>query len=93
LIGGGTGPNTGSNATTCTPGAHHVEMMMKATDDIPLNFGFTGKGSCAVKEPLVEQIRAGCLGLKIHEDWSAAPTSIDTCLQVCDEYDVQVFIN
>lgn len=65
-------------------------MMMKATDDIPLNFGFTGKGSCAVKEPLVEQIRSGCLGLKIHEDWSAAPTSIDTCLEVCDEYDVQV---
>lgn len=62
LIGGGTGPNTGTNATTCTPGNHHIEMMMKATDDIPMNFGFTGKGNCSNKAELVEHIKAGCLG-------------------------------
>ncbi|KAI8365991.1 urea amidohydrolase alpha subunit [Radiomyces spectabilis] len=93
LIGGGTGPNTGSNATTCTPGFYHMETMLKATDDIPLNFGFTGKGCAAGKEELVEQIRAGCLGLKIHEDWGATPVAIDTCLDVCEEYDVQATIH
>lgn len=90
MIGGGTEPNTGTNATTCTPGEHHIEMMMQATDDIPLNFGFTGKDCCAAKEPLEEQIKAGCLGLKIHEDWGATPAAINACMEVCDEYDVQV---
>jgi urease len=90
LIGGGTGPNTGTNATTCTPGNHHIEMMMKATDDIPMNFGFTGKGNCSSKEELVEHIKAGCLGLKLHEDWGTTPAAIDACLQVCDDLDVQV---
>ncbi|KAI9283317.1 urea amidohydrolase alpha subunit [Sporodiniella umbellata] len=93
LIGGGTGPNTGTNATTCTPGNHHIEMMMKATDDIPLNFGFTGKGNSANQEELVEHIKAGCLGLKIHEDWGATPAAIDACLSVCDQYDVQTTIH
>ncbi|KAI8984367.1 urea amidohydrolase alpha subunit [Mycotypha africana] len=93
LIGGGTGPNTGTNATTCTPGNHHVEMMMKATDDIPLNFGFTGKGNSSNQAELVEQIRAGCLGLKLHEDWGTTPAAIDSCLQVCDELDVQATIH
>ncbi|KAI7907525.1 urea amidohydrolase alpha subunit [Cokeromyces recurvatus] len=93
LIGGGTGPNTGTNATTCTPGNFHIEMMMKATDDIPMNFGFTGKGNCSNKEELVEHIKAGCLGLKLHEDWGTTPTAIDTCLQVCDELDVQATIH
>ncbi|KAI9023525.1 urease [Phycomyces nitens] len=93
LIGGGTGPNTGTNATTCTPGKFHVEMMMKATDDIPLNFGFTGKGCCASKEALTEQIESGCLGLKIHEDWGATPAAIDACMTVCEEQDVQTTIH
>ncbi|KAI8065138.1 urea amidohydrolase alpha subunit [Gongronella butleri] len=93
LIGGGTGPNTGTNATTCTPGATHVEYMMKATDDLPLNFGFTGKGCSANKEELVEQIKYGCLGLKVHEDWGATPAAIDTCLTVCDELDVQTTVH
>ncbi|EPB90968.1 urease [Mucor circinelloides 1006PhL] len=93
LIGGGTGPNTGTNATTCTPGNHHIEMMMKATDDIPMNFGFTGKGNCSNKEELVEHIKAGCLGLKLHEDWGTTPAAIDACLQVCDDLDVQATIH
>ncbi|KAL0084906.1 urea amidohydrolase alpha subunit [Phycomyces blakesleeanus] len=93
LIGGGTGPNTGTNATTCTPGKFHVEMMMKATDDIPLNFGFTGKGCCASQEVLTEQIESGCLGLKIHEDWGATPAAIDACMTVCEEQDVQTTIH
>ncbi|KAI8088051.1 urea amidohydrolase alpha subunit [Gilbertella persicaria] len=93
LIGGGTGPNTGTNATTCTPGSHHIEMMMKATDDIPLNFGFTGKGNCSNKEELVEHIRAGCIGLKLHEDWGTTPAAINACLEVCDDLDVQATIH
>ncbi|KAL0093539.1 urea amidohydrolase alpha subunit [Phycomyces blakesleeanus] len=93
LIGGGTGPNTGTNATTCTPGNHHIEFMMKATDDIPMNFGFTGKGNCSSTKELVEHIQAGCLGLKLHEDWGTTPASIDACLKVCDEFDVQATIH
>lgn len=90
LIGGGTGPNTGSNATTCTAGKHHIETMMQATDDIPLNFGFTGKGSCSGVEPMIEQVEAGCLGLKVHEDYCASAATIEACLEVCEKYDVQV---
>ncbi|KAI8146994.1 urea amidohydrolase alpha subunit [Fennellomyces sp. T-0311] len=93
LIGGGTGPNTGTNATTCTNGKHHVEMMMKATDDLPVNIGFTGKGNCSSKKDIVEQVEAGCLGLKLHEDWGTTPAAIDACLDVCDELDVQATIH
>ncbi|KAI8582831.1 hypothetical protein K450DRAFT_225013 [Umbelopsis ramanniana AG] len=93
LIGGGTGPNTGTNATTCTPGAYHVEMMLQATDDIPLNFGFTGKGNVSSPNELREQIESGCIGLKLHEDWGTTPAAIDTCLTVCDEMDVQATIH
>ncbi|KAK9762653.1 Urease [Basidiobolus ranarum] len=93
LIGGGTGPNTGTNATTVTPGAFHMEYMMAATDDIPLNFGFTGKGNCSDPEALREQIESGCIGLKLHEDWGATPCTIDNCLSICDEYDVQTTIH
>ncbi|KAI7868422.1 urease [Spinellus fusiger] len=93
MIGGGTGPNTGTNATTCTPGKHHVEFIMKATDDVPMNFGFTGKGNCSTPHELVEHIQAGCLGLKLHEDWGTTPAAIDNCLDVCDMYDVQATIH
>jgi urease len=90
LLGGGTGPNTGTNATTCTPGEYNVRMMMTATDDIPMNIGFTGKGNVSAKEPIADQIKNGCVGLKLHEDWGTTPAAIDTCLSVCEEYDVQV---
>lgn len=90
MIGGGTGPNTGSNATTCTPGKYHLETMMQATDDLPLNFGFSGKGSCSAMEPLREQVEAGCMALKIHEDYGANSKAIDTCLSISDELDIQV---
>ncbi|ORX67303.1 Urease, alpha subunit [Linderina pennispora] len=93
LIGGGTGPNTGTNATTCTPGAFHIRTMLEATDSMPMNLGFTGKGNCSEKEPLREQVRAGAVGLKIHEDWGSTPAVIDSCLTVCDEMDVQTTIH
>ncbi|KAI8342041.1 urea amidohydrolase alpha subunit [Chlamydoabsidia padenii] len=93
LIGGGTGPNTGTNATTCTPGAHHIETMLKATDDIPMNFGFTGKGNCSSKQEIIDHVKAGCLGMKLHEDWGTTPMAIDACLDVCDELDVQCTIH
>ncbi|KAJ3091764.1 hypothetical protein HK102_013532 [Quaeritorhiza haematococci] len=93
LIGGGTGPNTGTCATTCTPGHHHIRMMYHATDDIPLNFGFTGKGNCSAPEGLEEQVLAGAVGLKLHEDWGTTPAAIDTCLSVCEKYDVQTTIH
>ncbi|KAJ1787750.1 Urease, partial [Coemansia sp. RSA 2167] len=93
LIGGGTGPNTGTNATTCTPGAYHIRTMLETTDTLPMNIGFTGKGNCSDREPLREQVRAGAIGLKIHEDWGATPAVIDACLSVCDEMDVQTTIH
>ena len=93
MIGGGTGPATGSCATTCTPGAHHIRMMLQATDDLPLNFGFLGKGNSAKPEGLGEQIIAGAVGLKLHEDWGTTPAAIDCCLNVAEEYDVQVAIH
>jgi urease len=93
LIGGGTGPNTGSKATTCTPGKTHIKMMLQATDHVPLNLGFTGKGNCSSPESLWEQIEAGAVGLKLHEDWGTTPAAIDTCLSVCDELDVQTTIH
>ncbi|KAJ1858314.1 Urease [Coemansia sp. RSA 720] len=93
LIGGGTGPNTGTNATTCTPGPYHIRTMLETTDSLPVNIGFTGKGNCSDREPLREQVRAGAVGLKIHEDWGATPAVIDACLSVCDEMDVQTTIH
>jgi urease subunit alpha len=93
MLGGGTGPATGTAATTCTPGAFHLARMLLAADAWPMNFGFTGKGNAATAEPLAEQIRAGACGLKLHEDWGTTPAAIDTCLSVADEYDVQVAIH
>ncbi|KAJ2728582.1 Urease [Coemansia sp. BCRC 34962] len=93
LIGGGTGPNTGTNATTCTPGAYNIRAMLEATDSLPVNIGLTGKGNCSVEAPLREQIVAGAVGLKIHEDWGSTPAVIDACLRVCDDMDVQTTIH
>jgi urease subunit alpha len=93
FIGGGTGPATGTNATTCTPGARHVELMLQATDALPMNFGFLGKGNSSRPEGLAEQIRAGAIGLKLHEDWGSTPAAIDCCLSVADAFDVQVAIH
>ncbi|QOV91919.1 urease subunit alpha [Humisphaera borealis] len=93
MIGGGTGPATGTCATTCTPGAYHLRMMLQATDTLPLNFGFTGKGNSAKPEGLHEQILGGAIGLKLHEDWGTTPAAIDCCLDICDQYDVQATIH
>lgn len=93
MIGGGTGPATGTNATTCTPGAWNIYRMLQAADAFPLNFGFLGKGNSAQTPGLVEQVQAGVIGLKLHEDWGTTPAAIDTCLSVADEYDVQVAIH
>jgi urease subunit alpha len=93
LIGGGTGPATGTNATTCTPGAWNIRRMYEAAEAFPLNFGFLGKGNSALPESLREQVLAGALGLKLHEDWGTTPAAIDTCLSVAEEFDVQVAIH
>ncbi|WP_442953823.1 urease subunit alpha [Paenibacillus sp. URB8-2] len=93
MIGGGTGPATGTNATTCTPGAWHMRRMLEAAEAFPMNLGFTGKGNASSAGPLAEQVEAGAIGLKLHEDWGTTPSAIDTCLQVADEYDVQVAIH
>jgi urease subunit alpha len=93
LIGGGTGPATGTKATTCTPGAWHIRRMYEAAEAFPLNFGFLGKGNGSDADALVEQIRAGALGLKLHEDWGTTPAAIDRCLEVADRFDVQVAIH
>jgi len=93
LIGGGTGPAAGTSATTCTPGAWHIHRMLQAVDAFPLNFGFLGKGNASLPEPLAEQIEAGAIGLKLHEDWGTTPAAIDNCLTVADRYDVQVAIH
>ncbi len=93
LIGGGTGPATGSNATTCTPGPWHMARMLQAADAFPMNMGFTGKGNASLPQPLIEQVEAGAIGLKLHEDWGTTPASIDNCLNVADQYDVQVAIH
>ncbi|TXD96499.1 urease subunit alpha [Psychrobacter frigidicola] len=93
MIGGGTGPATGSKATTCTPGAWHISRMLQATDELPMNFGFMGKGSASVPAPLREQLNAGAIGLKLHEDWGSTPAAIDCCLLVAEEYDVQIAIH
>ena len=93
MIGGGTGPATGSNATTCTPGPWHMARMLQAADAFPMNMGFTGKGNASLPQPLIEQVEAGAIGLKLHEDWGTTPASIDNCLTVADQYDVQVAIH
>jgi urease subunit alpha len=93
MLGGGTGPATGTNATTCTPGRWNVHRMLEAAEAYPMNLGFFGKGNCATPEPLREQVRAGVIGLKLHEDWGTTPAAIDCCLGVADELDVQVAIH
>ena len=93
MIGGGTGPATGTYATTCTPGRWNIHRMLEAAEEYPMNLGFLGKGNCSTPEPLREQVRAGALGLKLHEDWGTTPAAIDTCLGVADELDVQVAIH
>ncbi len=93
MLGGGTGPATGTNATTCTPGAWNLARMLQALEAFPVNFGLLGKGNAATPEPLVEQLTAGACGLKLHEDWGTTPAAIDACLRVADEYDVQVAIH
>jgi len=93
MIGGGTGPATGTNATTCTPGAWNIYRMLEAAEAFPMNLGFLGKGNSSQPQGLVEQIMAGAMGLKLHEDWGTTPMAIDTCLKVADEYDIQVAIH
>ena len=94
MIGGGTGPATGTNATTCTPGPWNIAPHARRRPRrFPMNLGFLGKGNASLPEPLVEQIAAGAIGLKLHEDWGTTPAAIDNCLRVADEYDVQVAIH
>jgi urease subunit alpha len=93
MLGGGTGPATGTNATTCTPGAWNIARMLEAADAFPMNLGYLGKGNASRPDPLREQIEAGAIGLKLHEDWGTTPAAIDTCLSVAEEYDVQVAIH
>jgi len=93
MLGGGTGPATGTYATTCTPGPWHIQRMLEAADAFPMNLGFYAKGNVSLPEPLREQVRAGAIGLKLHEDWGTTPAAIDNCLAVADEMDVQVAIH
>lgn len=93
LLGGGTGPATGTNATTCTPGAWNIERMLQAAEAFPVNLGFLGKGNSSLPGPLREQIEAGACGLKLHEDWGTTPAAIDCCMRVADDYDIQVAIH
>ncbi len=93
MLGGGTGPATGTNATTCTPGPWNIYRMLQAADAFPVNLGFLGKGNTSQPQGLTEQILAGAMGLKLHEDWGTTPATIDTCLNVADEYDIQVAIH
>ncbi len=93
MIGGGTGPATGTNATTCTPGPWHLARMLEAAEAFPMNLGFAGKGNASQPGALVEQIEAGACAMKLHEDWGTTPAAIDTCLSVADDHDVQVMIH
>jgi urease subunit alpha len=93
MIGGGTGPATGTAATTCTPGPWHIHRMLQAADSFPMNIGLLGKGNASLRNPLREQVAAGVMGLKLHEDWGTTPAAIDNCLAVADEMDVQVAIH
>ncbi len=93
MLGGGTGPATGTNATTCTPGPWNIYRMLEAAEDLPMNIGFMGKGNASQPEPLYEQVEAGAMGLKLHEDWGTTPAAIDTCLSVADKEDIQIAIH
>jgi urease subunit alpha len=93
MLGGGTGPATGTNATTCTPGAWHIGRMLQAGDGLPVNLGFAGKGNASLPAALIEQVEGGACALKLHEDWGTTPAAIDTCLAVADDMDVQVMIH
>jgi urease subunit alpha len=93
MIGGGTGPATGTNATTCTSGRWYIERMYQALEELPMNFGLLGKGNASLPQGLVEQVEAGVMGLKLHEDWGTTPAAIDCCLTVAEQYDVQVAIH
>jgi urease subunit alpha len=93
MLGGGTGPATGTNATTCTPGPWHIARMIEAADDFPMNLGFAGKGNSSLPAGLEEQVKAGACALKLHEDWGTTPAAIDCCLGVADNLDVQVMIH
>ena len=93
MLGGGTGPATGTNATTCTPGSWHIARMMEATDAFPMNIGLLGKGNASLPDALDEQVAAGVMGLKLHEDWGTTPAAIDNCLSVADRFDIQVAIH
>src|SRR5690606_18660496 len=89
MLGGGTGPAAGTNATTCTPGPWHIARMLEAADAFPMNLGFLGKGNASLPTALIEQVEAGAIGLKLHEDWGTTPAAIDNCLSVADDHDVQ----
>ena len=93
MLGGGTGPATGTNATTCTPGPWNIHRMLESAEAFPMNLGFLGKGNASLNEPLEEQVAAGAMGLKLHEDWGTTPAAIDSCLSVAEKYDVQVAIH
>lgn len=93
MLGGGTGPATGTNATTCTPGPWNIHRMLQAVEDLPMNIGFLGKGNASLPLPLEEQVAAGVMGLKLHEDWGTTPASIDNCLSVAEKEDIQVAIH
>ncbi|WP_456381089.1 urease subunit alpha [Thiolapillus sp.] len=93
MLGGGTGPATGTNATTCTPGPWNIHRMLQAAEEFPMNLGFMGKGNASLPEALNEQVEAGVMGMKLHEDWGTTPASIDNCLNVAEQYDIQVAIH
>ena len=93
MLGGGTGPATGTNATTCTPGPFHMARMIEAAEGLPMNLGFAGKGNASRSDALIEQVQAGAMALKLHEDWGTTPAAIDCCLKVCDQVDVQAMIH
>ena len=93
MLGGGTGPATGTNATTCTPGPWNIHRMLQAAEEFPMNIGFMGKGNASLPEALDEQVEAGVMGLKLHEDWGTTPASIDNCLTVAERHDIQVAIH
>jgi urease subunit alpha len=93
MLGGGTGPAAGTNATTCTPGPWNIRRMYQAVEELPMNFGFLGKGNASLPAPLEEQVRAGAMGLKLHEDWGTTPAAIDNCLSVAEAFDIQVAIH
>jgi urease subunit alpha len=93
MIGGGTGPAAGTSATTCTPGPWYIERMYQALEDLPINFGLLGKGNASLPRPLAEQVEAGVMGMKLHEDWGTTPAAIDNCLNVAEQYDIQVAIH